>query len=245
MHAGCSFQLANNDVHIWTMPAKASDAVVAQFERVLSEDEAERASRFRFSHLRDSFVITHGVLRYLVGRYLNLDPARICFVYGDKGKPAVSSAANLQFNLTHSEGLAAVAFTAGCQVGMDVEHIRPVAEMQQIADRYFGSEEAAELMLLPENERERAFFRCWTRKEAYIKAIGDGLSCALDSFQVTLLPNMPPRLIHIGGDRIAAEMWSLHDLCVAPEYAAALAYRDRQRSLSIFPIFDLAEFADS
>jgi 4'-phosphopantetheinyl transferase len=245
MHAGSSFQLSNNDVHIWTMPAKASDAVVAQFERVLGEDEAKRAARFRFRRLRDSFVITHGVLRHLIGGYLNLDPAKICFVYGDKGKPDVVSAGNLQFNLTHSDGMAAVAFTTGCQLGIDAEHIRPLADMEPIADRYFSVEEAAELMLLPEDEREPAFFRCWTRKEAYIKAIGDGLSCALDSFQVTLLPNMPPRLIHIGGDRIAAEMWSLHDLCLAPDYAAALAYRDRQRSLSIFPIFDLAEFVDS
>ena len=245
MLAGCSFQLLNNDVHIWTMPAKASDAVVAQFERVLSEDEAQRAARFRFSHLRDSFVITHGVLRHLLGRYLGVDPPRICFSYGDKGKPGVASAANLQFNLTHSGDMAAGAFTTGCQLGIDAEHIRPVEEMQQIANHYFASEESAELMLLPENEREPAFFRCWTRKEAYIKAIGDGLSCALDSFQVTLLPNVPPRLVHIGGDRVAAEMWSLHDLCLAPDYAAALAYRDRKRSLSIFPVIDLAELANS
>ena len=245
MLAGCSFQLLNNDVHIWTMPAKASDAVVAQFERVLSEDEAQRAARFRFSHLRDSFVITHGVLRHLLGRYLGVDPPRICFSYGDKGKPGVASAANLQFNLTHSGDMAAVAFTTGCQLGIDAEHIRPVEEMQQIANHYFASEESAELMLLPENEREPAFFRCWTRKEAYIKAIGDGLSCALDSFQVTLLPNVPPRLVHIGGDRVAAEMWSLHDLCLSPDYAAALAYRDLPRSLSIFPVPDLAELANS
>ena len=244
MLAGCSFQLLNNDVHIWTMPIEASRAVVVQFERILSEDESKRAARFRFSHLRDSFVITHGVLRHLLGRYLGLDPPRICFSYGDKGKPAVASAGNLQFNLTHSGGIAAVAFTTDCQLGIDMEHIRPVEEMQQIADRNFSAEEAAELMLLPENEREPAFFRCWTRKEAYIKAIGDGLSCALDSFQVTLLPNMPPRLIHIGGDRVAAEMWSLHDLCVAPDYASALAYCDRKRSVSIFSVPDLAELAN-
>jgi 4'-phosphopantetheinyl transferase len=245
MQAGCSFQLSNNEVHIWTMPTEASDAVVVQFERVLSEDEAKRAARFRFSHLRDSFVITRGVLRHLLGRYLSLEPARLCFSYGDKGKPAVASEGNLQFNLTHSVGIAAVAFTTGCQLGIDAEHIRPVKEMQQIADRNFSAEEATELMRLPESEREPAFFRCWTRKEAYIKAIGDGLSCALDSFQVTLLPNMPPRLIHIGGDSVAAEMWSLHDLCVAPDYASALAYRDRERSVSIFPVSDLAELADS
>src|ERR1700744_2297083 len=245
MHAGCSFELSNQDVHVWTVPTKASDAVVAQFERVLSKDEAIRAARFRFSHLQDSFVITRGVLRHLLGHYLSLDPARICFSYGDKGKPAVASAGNLQFNLTHSGGIAAVAFTPDCQLGIDMEHIRPVEEMQQIADRNFSAEEAAELMLLPENEREPAFFRCWTRKEAYIKAIGDGLSCALDSFQVTLLPNMPPRLIHIGGDRVAAEMWSLHDLCLATDYASALAYRGRERLVSIFPVSDLAELANS
>lgn len=244
MHAGGSLQLSNNDIHIWTMPTKASDAVVAQFRRVLSEDEAKRAARFRFSHLRDSFVITHGVLRHLLARYLSLDAARICFNYGDKGKPGLASAGNLQFNLTHSGGIAAVAFTTGCQLGIDAEHIRPVEEMQQIANRYFASDEAAELMLLPEDEREAGFFRCWTRKEAYIKAIGDGLSCALDSFQVTLLPNVPPRLVHIEGDRVAAEMWSLHDLSLAPEYVAALAYRDRERSLSIFPVLDLAELAN-
>jgi 4'-phosphopantetheinyl transferase len=245
MHAVCSFQLSNNEVHIWTMPARASGAVVAQFERVLSEDEAKRAARFHFSHLRDSFVITHGVLRHLLAGYLSLDPARICFNHGDKGKPGLASADNLKFNLTHSGGISAIAFTMGCQLGIDAEHIRPIEEMQPIANRYFSAKEAAELMLLPENEREAAFFRCWTRKEAYVKAIGDGLSCALDSFQVTLLPNMPPRLVHIGGDRVAAEMWSLHDLCVAPDYAAALAYRDRKRSLSIFSVPDLAEFANS
>ena len=245
MQAGCSFELSNHDVHVWTMPTKASDAVVAQFERVLSKGEAIRAARFRFSHLQDSFVITHGVLRHLLGRYLSLDPAKICFSYGDKGKPDVASADNFHFNLTHSGGMAAVAFTSGCQLGIDAEHIRPVEEMQQIANHYFASDEAAELMLLPESEREPAFFRCWTRKEAYIKAIGDGLSCALDSFQVTLLPNVPPRLIHIGGDRFAAEMWSLHDLSLAPGYTAALAYRDRERSLSIFPVPDLAKLANS
>jgi 4'-phosphopantetheinyl transferase len=245
MGAGGSFQLSSDEVQIWTMPTNASSGVVAYFEGVLDEDEAKRASRFRFSHLRDSFVITHGVLRYLLGRYLDSSPSRICFTYGDKGKPHVVSEANIHFNLTHSDDMASIAFTLGCEAGVDMEHVRQVEEMQQIADRNFSAEEAAELMLLPENERERAFFRCWTRKEAYIKAIGDGLSCALDSFRVTLLPNMPPRLIHIGGDRVAAEMWSLHDLCLAPDYAAALAYRDRERSVSLFPVPDLAELANS
>jgi 4'-phosphopantetheinyl transferase len=244
MHAGSSFQLSRDEVHIWTMQTHAPEATVAQFGRVLAPDEVQRASRFRFNHLRDSFVITHGVLRYLLARYLGLSPARICFVYGDKGKPGVASEANLHFNLTHSDDVAVIAFTTGCQVGIDVEHIRSLADMPQIADQCFSSEEVVELMLLPASEREHAFFRCWARKEAYIKAIGDGLSCALDSFRVTLLPDVPPRLVHIGGDRAAADMWALHDLSVAPDYAAALAYCDRPRSVSIFPILDLSEFFD-
>jgi 4'-phosphopantetheinyl transferase len=226
------------------MPTAASDAVVAHFEQVIAEEEVRRASRFCFDHLRNSFVITHGVLRCLLGRYLNRDPSRICFIYGDKGKPGIDSDANLEFNLTHSEDMAAIAFTAGCQLGIDVEHIRPLADLQQIADRYFSPEEAAELILLPANEREQGFFRCWTRKEAYIKAVGDGLSCALDSFRVTLLPDALPRLIHIAEDRVAADMWTLHDLRLAPDYAAAVAYPDRQRSLSIFPILDFSDLFD-
>jgi 4'-phosphopantetheinyl transferase len=114
--------------------------------------------------------------------------------------------------------------------------------MQQIAAHFFCSEEATEIMSLPPSERERAFFCCWTRKEAYIKAIGDGLSVPLDSFRVTVLPNTPAHFVHLGHGAADTDAWTLHDLCLAPDYAAALAYCDRQRSLSIFPIVDLAEF---
>jgi 4'-phosphopantetheinyl transferase len=113
--------------------------------------------------------------------------------------------------------------------------------MQQIAG-FFCLEEATEIMSLPPSERERAFFRCWTRKEAYIKAIGDGLSAPLDGFRVTVLPNAPAHFVHLGRGTTDTGAWTLHDLCLAPDYAAALAYRDRQRPLSIFPIVDLAEF---
>jgi 4'-phosphopantetheinyl transferase len=215
------------------------------FERVLVKHETDRAARFSFSHLRESFVIARGALRYLLGRYLDLHPASIRFIYGSNGKPALASAANIQFNITHSGSLAAVALTADCQIGVDLEQIRPLSDLQHIADRYFCSEEAAEIMSLPPSERERAFFCCWTRKEAYIKAIGDGLSAPLDGFRVTVQPNTPARFVHLGHDTTAAETWTLHDLCLASDYAAALAYRDRQRSLSIFPIVDLAEFLDA
>jgi 4'-phosphopantetheinyl transferase len=242
MPTGHASRVLGRDVHIWTICPRASEDVVAQFKRMLVSEETERASRFRFSHLHDSFVISRGVLRCLLGRYLDQDPASIGLVYGIKGKPALASTGDLQFNLTHSNNMAAIALTTGCQIGIDLEYRRPVADMQAIANHNFCLEEAEEILSLSPNERELAFFNCWTRKEAYIKAVGDGLSCALDSFRVSLKSAAPARIIHIAGDRVAAERWMLHDLRLAPDYTAALAYRDRQRSLSVFSMADLSEF---
>jgi 4'-phosphopantetheinyl transferase len=137
--------------------------------------------------------------------------------------------------------LAALAFATGFAIGIDLEQLRPVADMQEIADRYFCTEEAAELLPLPAPERDRAFFACWTRKEAFLKATGEGFQCPLSSFRVTALPNVDARLMHIGGDSSAAEKWTLHDLQLAPGFAAALAYHAPPRSLSLFRLTDLSE----
>jgi 4'-phosphopantetheinyl transferase len=241
MPAGPS-RLGVDEVHIWTMPIQASVAVVTELQRTLGRDELERASRFRFPHLTSAYVITHGVLRLLLARYLDRGPARISFEYGVRGKPNVSKSRQIDFNLTHSAGMAAVAVTTGCALGIDLEHLRSMPDLEEIAGRYFCPEEAAEILSLAPGEREQAFFRCWTRKEAYIKAIGDGLSCPLDSFQVTVQAGTPARLVHIAHDRVAAARWTLHDLSLAPDYIAALAYPDRRRSISVFPISDLAAF---
>jgi 4'-phosphopantetheinyl transferase len=215
------------------------------FERVLVTDEISRARQFSFSHLRESFIIARGALRFLLGRYLHLHPNSIRFFYGSKGKPYVDSLTPIHFNMTHSGDLAAIAITFNRQIGIDLEKINPLSEIQQIASHFFCSEETAEIMSLPQSERERAFFRCWTRKEAYIKALGEGLYTPLDSFRVTVQPATPAHLVHIEQDTSAANEWTLHDLCLASDYTAALAYRDRQRSLSLFPIVNLAEFFDA
>lgn len=234
--------LCERDVHVWTVRIQASDELAANFERVLTSDEMDRAARFRFDGLRHSYVIARGTLRSLLGRYLDVPPASVRLNYGSRGKPALPSDAGLEFNTTHSGGLAAFAFTVGCPIGVDVEQIRPLTELNDIASRFFCREEAAEILSLPPSERERAFFLCWTRKEAYIKAIGDGLSTPLDDFRVTLRDHETARLVHLGQDIDAARAWTLEDLGLASGYAAALAYHDRQRSLSVFPIADAAEF---
>ena len=242
MTAGCSFELSGHEVHIWALRTSVAGTLAARFEGVLAPEEKDRAVRFRFDSHRHSFIVRRGTLRCLLGSYLNLHPASIRFHYGSKGKPALALPAGIEFNVTHSSGLAVFAFTAGCQLGVDLEQICLMPDVRNIADRFFCAEEAAEIMSLPPGERECAFFSCWTRKESYIKATGDGLSAPLDGFRVTLRPNEPARLIHIAQDKNAARLWTLHDLPLSPDYAAALAYRDRQRALSVFAIADPAEF---
>ena len=237
-------ELTGRAVHVWPVSTYAPDAVVERFRALLAPDEADRADRFRFPHLRQSFMLARGALRVLLGRYLNTAPGDIEFVYGSKGKPALPVGNRLQFNASHSGDLALFAFTLDCEIGVDVEPIRPMLDIENVAKRFFCAEEAEELMSLPAGQREHGFFLCWTRKEAYIKATGDGLSTPLDAFRVTLRPGVPANLVHLQRDRMAAEAWTLQDLTSAPGYAAALAYRDSPRPLKTFPFFNPKQLLD-
>ncbi|MBV9155613.1 MAG: 4'-phosphopantetheinyl transferase superfamily protein [Acidobacteriaceae bacterium] len=237
-----SFELAGRDIHVLTVRMEASGDTTAKLESVLFEDEIARAARFGFGDLRRSFVIKRGMFRYLLGGYLGVAPQSIRFTYGSRGKPALASSGTIEFNTTHSGNLTIFAFTVGCQLGIDLQQIRPLPEMQAIAARFFCEEEMADLMSLPPSDREHAFFCCWTRKEAFVKATGDGLSAPLDAFRVTLRPPEPARVIRIAQEKNIAESWMLHDLSPVAGYAGAIAYRDRARPLSIFPIIDPDEF---
>jgi 4'-phosphopantetheinyl transferase len=239
--ADSSFELAGRSVYVWPVHNVAPIAVAAEFDRLLSPDERDRAAGFRSDHLRHSFVLARGSLRILLGRYLSVSPASIRFTYSSRGKPALSAPACLDFNASHSGGLAVFAFTTGLEIGVDVEQVRSLPDIEDIARRFFCFEETEEIMSLPEKQRNRAFFRCWTRKEAYIKAIGDGLSAPLNGFRVTVQPNQPARFLHLAQDENAATNWTLCDLQLAPGYAAALAYGDLKRPVVIFPLTDAAE----
>jgi 4'-phosphopantetheinyl transferase len=144
----------------------------------------------------------------------------------------------VRFNASHSGGLALFAITLDREIGVDIEHVRPMRDLEGIAARFFSTRETADLMSLPEDQREEGFFRCWTRKEAYIKAIGDGLSVPLDSFAVSLEPGEAARMIQLGGSAGRAAAWSMHDLVIAPGYAAALAYQDIPREVRLAMTLD-------
>jgi 4'-phosphopantetheinyl transferase len=175
---------------------------------------------------RDRFIAGRGLLRAILGRYLGLPPERLRFYYGPQGKPALdpdSEEDGIQFNVSHCHDFALFAVTRGRQVGIDLERIRPLPEAGQVAERFFSAQERSVFHALPESDRQLAFFRCWTRKEAFIKAEGQGLSLPLDGFDVSLAPGQPAKLLAVKRDPEEASRWSLYDLWPAPGFVAAVA----------------------
>ena len=217
--------LGANDVHIWQASLEQSPATVETLRQLLSPDEQSRADRFHFEKDRRHFTAARGYLRTLLARYLELGPAEIRFSYTEYGKPLLAPELDqrLKFNVAHSGGLALYAFTTLGEIGIDLEHIRPEFAGDDIARRYFSAAEVDSLDQLPLAARQQAFFDCWTRKEAFIKAKGLGLSLGLNQFDVTLRPDQPAALLRTGWDPTEASRWSLQSIAVGEDFAAAVA----------------------
>ncbi len=218
--------LSDRDVHVWTARLDLAPRQVPGFAETLSDDEQARASRFSFERDRTRFIVGRGVLRTLLGRYVNLAPGCLAFRYSPHGKPAVSIGPGgraLRFNVAHSGGLALYAITLGREIGIDLERIRADFASDQIAERFFSRGEVAALRALSPARRRKAFFTCWTRKEAYIKARGRGLSLALDRFDVSVAPGEPAALLSTPDEPQEASRWCLMDLYPDPDYVAAIA----------------------
>ncbi len=216
--------LAEGEIHVWRAHLNYEPELLRRFESTLAPDETARASRFFFQPDRNAYVATRGILRELLGRYVNRAPADLAFEYGDRGKPSLHEAHDqpVQFNVSCSHGLALFAFAVGRSLGVDVELIRADFAGTDIAKRYFSSQEVAELNALPPSLLAEGFFLCWTRKEAYIKARGEGLQIPLDSFSVALTPGQPERLESADSSR-----WSLRTIRPDPRYVAALVAEGR------------------
>ena len=193
---------------------------------ILSTGERERADRFHFARDRRRFITARAHLRLLIGEYLAVPPASVRFVYSARGKPAVEPGdARLEFNMAHSAEVALYAFTEGAAIGVDVERIREGPTEEGIAERFFSPREREDLAALPLSEQRAAFFRCWTRKEAFIKAIGEGLAFGLSQFSVSLLLGEPARLRETAHDPAEAAGWTLLALDPGEGYVGALAVR--------------------
>ena len=217
--------LDDAEVHVWAFVLHQPPEKLAPLAELLSEDERARAVERRAGPVRDHYIAGRGGLRLLVGRYLRLAPERLQFAYGRHGKPelAGAEAGALHFNLAHSGGLALLAVTRAAPLGVDVERVRPMRDAAQLAERFFSPRESAALKQIPAAELDAAFFQLWTRKEAFVKVSGAGITASLSKFEVTFRSEVPPRVVVVDGDPIAGAVWTLCGLSPAAGYVGALA----------------------
>ena len=222
-----SHNIIADEVHVWQASLEVLPQEQERLHRILDSEERSRADRFRFPKDRRHYTVARGVLRLLLARYLHTSPEALNFSYNQYGKPALIEDVNpnkLQFNLSHSGERVLYAFALQRELGIDIEwRDRHIGEMEQIAKRYFSPYETQQLLALPESQRVSGFFNCWTRKEAYIKARGRGLSLPLHEFDVTLKPVEPAQLLATRDDPTHASRWVMRGLKPGRDYVAALA----------------------
>jgi 4'-phosphopantetheinyl transferase len=226
--------LGADGVHVWC--AAVRDVSVAEYA-VLSPDEQEHAARFYRDRDRTRFALAHVMLRDVLSRYVGVPAASLAFVVSDHGKPSLERrhlAEWLSFNLSHSRDLVLCAVARGRELGVDVEYAWPDRYYARIAEQFFSPLELAQLHQMPPSRHAEAFFRCWTLKEAYLKARGEGLSLPLDSFDVAFAPGECPGLRRVSGQPGETVRWSFASFTPAPGYAAALAVEGRNWSLQGF-----------
>lgn len=229
-------ELRADEVHVWL--ATLDDYAPDSLKPLLAADELTRAARFHFDKDRNHYTVARGWLRKLLAAYLGVSAAELRFSYAEKGKPALDGIHHdsLNFNLAHSHGMAIYAFTRGRELGIDLELIREDLADEKIAERFFSQNEINVLTGLPAAQRKQAFFDCWTRKEAYIKARGEGLSLPLDEFDVSLGPGEVAALLWNHKDPAEVTRWSMRSIAVPAGYVAALVAEGHDWQLKTFTV---------
>jgi 4'-phosphopantetheinyl transferase len=217
--------LAGDEVHVWCIDLDELGTDLERFQGVLHAAELGRAATYRFAQHRRRFVVARGALRHMLGHYLGLAPANVPLQVTAYGKPYVASHGTqppLQFNLAHAQAIAVLAITWQRRVGIDVEPVRDLPDSLSIAEHFFAAPEVQALQAMPAEWQAQAFFDCWTRKEAFVKALGEGLSYPLHRFVVSLQPHEPAALLHVDDDPQASRHWTMMALQPAAGYTAAL-----------------------
>src|SRR5215510_3983309 len=217
-------ELDKDEAHVWRVFLNQDQGAIIQLSAILAPDERRRADRYYRAVDRERFIVARGVLRKIISIYLKVSPGDLMFSYNQYGKPQISAEQNyryLNFNISHSHEMALYALTIGRDVGIDIEHIREDFATLEIAEHFFAKAEVNALAALPAEQRVKAFFNCWSRKEAYIKAIGMGISFPLDRFSVSLAPGAP-ELLRVENDDREPERWRMYELSPGDGYAAAM-----------------------
>jgi len=229
--------LGKFEIHVWKINLAVPPAEASRLRNFLSAAECEQAARFRFAHDQRRFVVRRAILRRLVAASLETKPEAVQFKILSHGKPQVfgqESSDGLRFSCSHSADLALVTLARGRELGVDLEQHRPLTDAQKLAGKFFSASEISELAALPQLLKMPGFFNGWTRKEAFLKAIGLGLSFPLDRFSVTLTPDQSAALLSVNDDHKAAEKWTMISLDVRPDYSAALVFVGKTTGIQLF-----------
>lgn len=217
-------KIEGNEVHIWLIPFDKIINRISFFEDLLSQNELSRAGKFHFEMDRSKFIVGRGILRLILSKYSGILPSQIKFIYNEFEKPSLEKGQNsmfLEFNTSHSASFVIVGLTIIAKIGIDIEILDRKSDLLELAKRYFAEAEFINLISLPKDLMIEGFYNCWTRKEAFIKAIGNGLSHPLDTFEVTLTPDEETRFLKIAGENV--EEWSLINIEPHSEYVGAIA----------------------
>jgi 4'-phosphopantetheinyl transferase len=221
-------------IHVWQFPLTAPDGEFDNYAAVLSPDERARANRFHFERDQRRFTIARAVVRSILGAYVGASAGEIVFDYAHYGKPSLAdNRGGIRFSVSHSGEMGMLAVARGQELGVDVELIRADVETEKLAERFFSPHERESIRALPSGERASSFFRCWTCKEAFLKAQGLGLSRSLDSFDVEVNPERPARLLSTRPDSRESTRWFLYDVPIQSSYHAAVAVEGPIKEMKI------------
>lgn len=226
--------LSRGEVHLWKVDLLKPPRPFHYYKDIISEAEATRAARFYFEKDQRQFIVGRASLRELLGQYLTQEPRSIQFTFSEFGKPFFPNIQELQFNISHSGGLALMGFTIQAQIGVDLEKIKPKLEIEQIASRFFAEKEKNTLLQLPVDRQAVSFYQCWTSKEAFIKAHGQGLSLPLDQFEVEVHPDQPAALKAVHWEPKLVDSWDLHGFIPAENFVGAVVCDRKIEKVNFF-----------
>jgi 4'-phosphopantetheinyl transferase len=228
-------RLKTGEVHLWLLNLRDFAGQLSRLHSLLSTHELARAARYHFPADRDAYITRHGVLRLILGRYLQQAPAAVEFRYSARGKPE-TTADNLHFNDSHSGDFVLYGVTAACPLGVDIEKVKPIPDFEEIAANYFSPREVETMRALAAEMRMQAFYAAWTRKEAFLKATGEGIAENLPRVEVTLKPEEQPEILAVPGDPFARAAWKLKTFRPAPGYLGAAAFRHSDLKLHAWSV---------